>query len=227
MTRASLTISIPAEMWIGRISRSYPNAELTILSAFPGEKTATGLVEISGPDVTGVIEAFQEEETVTALDVLNRSEDASMIQIETTEPTLLFPIVGSGIPLEMPFPIQDGEAHWIVTCSHDRLSELGDQLDAVGISYTLHTLEHDHASEDLLTEDQQALIETAIQEGYYDVPRSCTLTDLAEAVDIAKSTCSEKLHRAESKIVREYATGAETEADEHWQQGILSLDSCD
>lgn len=225
MTRASLTISIPDDVWIGRISGSFPDVEMTILSAFPGDETATGLVEISGTDVAGVLEAFEAEETVTELEVLNRGEEATMIQVETTEPTLLFPIIGSGIPLEMPFPIRDGEARWIVTCSHDRLSELGAQLDAVGISYTLHTLDHDYAAESLLTDDQRTLIETAIEEGYYDVPRTCTLTELADVAGIAKSTCSEKLHRAESKIVRAFATDSETEEGEPWRRGIVSLDA--
>ncbi|MFT4933280.1 MAG: hypothetical protein ACI91T_003185, partial [Natronomonas sp.] len=128
MTRATLTISIPADLWIGRVSREHPDATLTILSAFPGDETATGLVEISGPDVPAVIRALVEEELVTALDVLNRADDGALVQIETSEPTLLFPIVGSGIPLELPFSIREGQARWTVTTSHDRLSELGEQL---------------------------------------------------------------------------------------------------
>ena len=219
MTRATLTISLPADLWIGRISRSYPDVELTILSAFPGEETAIGLVEISGPAVSAVLDAFDEEELVTELETLYREEDAATIQIETTEPTLLFPIVGSGIPLELPFPIRSGEARWSVTCSHDRLSELGAQLEEFGITYTLHTIEHDHAPEDVLTDEQRELVDAAIEAGYYDVPRTCTLTDLAEQVGIAKSTCSEKLHRAESAIVRAFASsdGADTTTAQGWE----------
>jgi len=186
MTRATLTISLPADLWIGRISRSYLDVELTILSAFPGEETAIGLVEISGHEVAAVIDAFDEEELVTELETLYREEDAATIQIETTEPTLLFPIVGSGIPLELPFPIRAGEARWTVTSSHDRLSELGAQLEEFGINYTLHTIEHDHAPEDVLTDEQRELIDAAIDAGYYDIPRTCTLTELAEQDGIAK-----------------------------------------
>lgn len=36
-----------------------------------------------------------------------------------------------------------------------------------------------------------------IERGYYDTPRRCTLTELADELDLAKSTCSERLHRAE------------------------------
>jgi hypothetical protein len=37
MTRATLTICIPADVWIDRVSRSHPETELTILSAFPAD----------------------------------------------------------------------------------------------------------------------------------------------------------------------------------------------
>lgn len=205
MPRATLTISIPDEVWIGRISRDHPDAEITVLSAFPGDDTATGLIEIAGPNLSVVADDFESETTVTELSVLDKSEDATLLQIETTEPTLLFPIVGSGIPLELPFTIREGEARWRVTSSHENLSELGDQLEAFEISYTLHALETEHAPEEVLTEDQRNLVDSAIEAGYYTVPRTCTLTELADEMDIAKSTCSETLHRAESKIIREFA----------------------
>lgn len=207
MPRATLTISIPDEVWIGRIARDHPDTEVSVLSAFPGDETATALIELAGADRSAVVNDFESETAVTDLSVLDRGENAVLVQIETTEPTLLFPIVGSGIPLELPFTIREGEARWTVTSSHESLSELGDQLDAVGISYTLHELDHDHESEEILTDDQQALVDAAIDAGYYDVPRTCTLTELAAEVGIAKSTCSETLHRAESEIVKAFADG--------------------
>lgn len=46
-----------------------------------------------------------------------------------------------------------------------------------------------------------------IDRGYYDTPRRTTLVDLAEDLDMAKSTCSEILHRAEERVVKEYRNG--------------------
>jgi hypothetical protein len=220
MTTATLTVSIPESVWIGRISRAHPEVELSILSAFPDADTAIGLVELNGPNVAATLEDFRNETHVSALDVLNQDAESALVHVETTEPTLLFPLVGSKIPLELPFPIQDGTARWTVTAPHDRLSELGEQLEAFGISYTLHNVGSQSTSEALLTEEQRALIETAIAEGYYEVPRSCTLTELADVAGIAKSTCSEKLHRAESKIVKSFASTADTSASGDWKKDL-------
>ena len=53
------------------------------------------------------------------------------------------------------------------------------------------------------------LLGTAIERGYYDTPRTCTLTELADAVGLAKSTTSEKLHRAEEKVVKEFLSSGD------------------
>jgi len=120
-------------------------------------------------------------------------------------PLLLLPARDSGVPLEMPFEIQDGNAVWEVTAPNDRLSELGSQLESFGISFTVeHVCQHLSEGQ-LLTGRQRRIVRTAIEEGYYDTPRDCSLTALAEKLDIAKSTASETLHRAEERIIKRYA----------------------
>ena len=119
-------------------------------------------------------------------------------------PLLLFPIQGSGVPLELPFDLQEGEATWEITASQERLSELGDQLDEFGIPYRVEAVSERVEDEQLLTDRQRRLLRTAVESGYYDTPRDCTLTELAEAVGIAKSTCSETLHRAEGTVIKRF-----------------------
>lgn len=204
MPRATLTITVPESVWIGAISREFPDTRIRILSALPGEETGVGLVEVTSPDLPSIVEAFDDAADVDQLNLLKRHDDAAMLQFETTDPMLLFPIMSSGIPLEMPFDIVDGEAVWDVTTSQDRLSELGDQLDAFGIQYTVEEVRYHLETEELLTERQETLVDRALELGYYDTPRTCTLTELADDVGLAKSTCSETLHRAEGKIIREF-----------------------
>ena len=204
MPRATLTITVPESVWIGEISREFTDTRIRILSALPGEETGVGLVEVTSTDLPSIIEAFDDAADVEQLNLLKRHEDAAMLQFETTDPMLLFPIMSSGIPLEMPFDIVDGEAVWDVTTSQDRLSELGEQLDAFGIQYTVEEVRYHLETEELLTDRQETLVDRALELGYYDTPRTCTLTELADDVDLAKSTCSETLHRAEGKIIREF-----------------------
>jgi hypothetical protein len=59
-------------------------------------------------------------------------------------------------------------------------------------------------SSDLLTQRQRELLTAAVEAGYYETPRACTLTQLADQLGMAKSTVSETLHRAEGRVIREF-----------------------
>lgn len=73
-----------------------------------------------------------------------------------------------------------------------------------GIDFTLERLgEYDAGGlEDVLTDRQSEVLELAVAEGYYDVPRRTTHRDLAEMLDVAAGTVSEHLQRIESKIIQ-------------------------
>lgn len=43
-----------------------------------------------------------------------------------------------------------------------------------------------------------------LDKGYYDTPRQCSLTDLADTLDVSKSTASIVLHNAEETIIKEF-----------------------
>jgi predicted DNA binding protein len=104
----------------------------------------------------------------------------------------------------MPFTIRDGQAEWELTAPQHRLSELGTQLEEFGIRFTVDEIRQQVEPERLLTDRQLGLLLAAVERGYYDTPRECSLTELAESEGLAKSTCSETLHRAEEKVVKEF-----------------------
>lgn len=204
MPRTNLTITIPDGIWIGDISREHPNASIRILAALTGGDAGVGLAEITAPGLPAVIADIHASDSVTELELLERSEDTVLLQFETTNPLLLFPVQDSGVPLEMPFTIRDGQAEWQVTAPQHRLSDLGTQLQEFGIPFTVNEVHRRIEPEKLLTERQLSLVRAAVENGYYVTPRRCSLTELAEDVDLAKSTCSETLHRAEEKIVKQF-----------------------
>ncbi|KPN31492.1 HTH DNA binding domain protein [Halolamina pelagica] len=111
--------------------------------------------------------------SVDDLEVLQRGDDECLVQFRTHLPLLLLAARDSGLPLEMPFEIRDGDATWTLTASQDAISELGDQLSALGIAFTVDYLQQEvGGSEDLLTDRQRAIVRAAIDRGYYDTPAS-------------------------------------------------------
>ncbi len=207
MPTAKLHITLPEEVWISEVSTAHPDAEFRVLAAFPAEETGVGLLEITSSDLPAVVGAMDDREDIVRLDLQQASEETALVEFETTAPLLLFSVQESGLPLELPFTIRDGVAEVELTASRDRLSAFTAQLEAFGMSFDVEYVRELVNSESLLTDRQRELLHTAVEEGYYDTPRECSLTELADTAGVAKSTASETLHRVEEKIVKEYVEG--------------------
>lgn len=52
-----------------------------------------------------------------------------------------------------------------------------------------------------LTDEQLAVLETAYEHGYFDIPRESSATELADELEIAQSTVSERLRTAERTLL--------------------------
>jgi hypothetical protein len=204
MPRAHLTLTIPDGVWIGDVTRAHPQATVRILSALTGDDAGVGLAEITAEELQSVVADIQDSDSVVELEILQQYGNTVLLQFETTMPLLLLPVQDSGVPLTMPFTIEDGQAEWELTAPQHRLSELGTQLEEFGIPFTVDEIRQQIEPEQLLTDRQLRLVVAAVERGYYDTPRECSLTELAEAEGLAKSTCSETLHRAEEQIVKEF-----------------------
>ena len=204
MPRANLRLEIPEGVWIGEVTRANPDVLVRVLAALPDDEIGVGLAEIEGGDVPRVLESIADADDVVALEVLQQGDSSALVRFETTAPTLLLPARAAGVPLETPFEIRAGEVRWEVTAPQARLSELGERLENLGISFTVDRITQDVTDEQLLTDRQQRLLQTAVDRGYYDTPRGASLTAIAEAEGIAKSTASEVLHRAEEAVVKDF-----------------------
>ena len=218
MAQAKLRLTVPDDLWIGAVSRAHPEAWFRVLSALADDESGVALIEVTAEPLDPVVDALRAAGPVAELQELRREDDTALVQLETTAPALLFPVRSSGVPLELPFELADGEAVWEVTASRDRLSELGEQLTAFDIDYRVEYVRGSDAPEQLLTDRQRRLLVTAADAGYYDVPRTCSLTELADRLGVAKSTCSETLHRAESTVVRRFV--------EQYLEGVDPVAAC-
>ncbi|MDQ2055907.1 helix-turn-helix domain-containing protein [Halobellus sp. H-GB7] len=213
MPRATLCLELPEQVWVSTLSKQYPDAEFTVLAAMPAGETGVGLVEITADDIEPIVTTIDGYDSVVSVTVLEAQADRALVQFETTEPLLIRSLSEAGVPLELPITIVDGEVTLELTASREKLSELGTLLDQFGIPFELLSITRSIDTQSLLTEAQYDLLGTAIERGYYDTPRTCTLTELADAVGLAKSTTSEKLHRAEEKVVKEFLSSGDRDLE--------------
>lgn len=207
MVQASLTLTVPERTWIGTVSRQYPDARFRVRSAQSCDGLGVGFVELLADDPDAVVEEIERYDDVRAVELFHRDGGRALVQIEADAPILLRVLDRTGVPVEMPFEIADGEVDWTVTTTRNRLSNLAEELDRSEVGYMVEHVRDETSFEDVLTERQQEVLESAIDAGYYDSPRRCTQEALAADLGMAKSTCSEILHRAEERVVKQFTEG--------------------
>ena len=84
-----------------------------------------------------------------------------------------------------------------------------------GLGFEVEYVHERVDTEELLSERQREVLLAAVEGGYYDTPRGCSLTELAEKLGVAKSTCSETLHRVEEVIVKRFVRESPNERGQH------------
>lgn len=118
--------------------------------------------------------------------------------------------VSRGFVPEEEIRINDGFEYWtvIVRASRntiqERLDEIRQEMDAeirIEGMKSAQTTTAQCQQTDQLSERQREIFELAQEEGYYMWPRETSATDLADEVDISKTTFLEHLRKAEAKIL--------------------------
>jgi hypothetical protein len=208
MALTKLVVDLPPGTWIGEVSSAHPDSVFRVLAALPADDRGVGLLEITSEEMRTVLTAIEEHAGVDDVELLQAGQNEALVQFETTQPFLLMAVRNSMVPLELPLEIAGGQAELELTAAQSRLSELTSQLEEFGMSYEVEYLRQSPTSSELLTTRQRDLLARAVEHGYYDTPRGCTLTELAEELDLAKSTLSERLHRIEGTVLKEFAGSA-------------------
>ncbi|WP_255151788.1 helix-turn-helix domain-containing protein [Halorarius halobius] len=216
MPQARLTVRLPDDAWIGRVSRAYPDARFRVLSALlEADDAGVVVFEVdAGADLSAVVSAVRDAAAVSDLSVLGRSSGRAVMQVETTTPGLLRVARDAGAPVVLPFEVDDGFVRWTLRSDADNLAALAERLEATGFEFEVASVGPVDDPDDGLTPRQRRVARLAVERGYYDSPRGCDLRDLAAELDVAVSTCSETLRRAEGEILRRYLSTGETVAAE-------------
>ncbi|WP_323173628.1 helix-turn-helix domain-containing protein [Natrialba sp. PRR66] len=199
------------DSWLAKLSVKFSDAEFRVQTTNCIGENLYGVVEVMTSETDAIVGRFEQASAVNSYEILHADQQRLLIQYVIPVPESYHVTRASDNLLHFPMILRNG---WIATetmATHQQLSRFLDKLAAADIPYQILSLEQSYDSTQLLTERQQEFISEAIKYGYYDSPRDCTLTELAEIFDINSSAASGILHRAESRIVKQFMmdTGVE------------------
>jgi hypothetical protein len=107
--------------------------------------------------------------------------------------------------LSLPFEVRDGCVKITFLGSAKQMRTILKHFEDAGVRYRVVSLTDaqflSHSPLSRLTEKQQKVFVTAYTLGYYDLPRRISLAQLAEKLDLARSTLDTHLRRAEKQLM--------------------------
>jgi predicted DNA binding protein len=208
--RAQFRICLPADTWVAEVTQAFPDATFKLLAGYRMDEMAVELGEIVTDEPDACVEALRDHPAIARFELLESDERRVLGKYETTDTSLYEFVETSGLPIEYPVTARNGWFEFDLTGTREELDRLRAAVEASDVSDELQSLVSTAETDALLTDRQRELIEAAMQEGYYEVPRECTLADLAEMVDVDKSTASTVLRRGEARLVTWFLSGPET-----------------
>jgi predicted DNA binding protein len=207
--RARFRLALSADLWVTEVSTSFPDATLRLLTGVPKGDRALELGEVRAENAGTVAEAIRTHPDITAYDQLFVGERRAIAQYEADERGLYEFLWESSLPPEFPIVARNGEMEFDLTATQEQFEAFGAALDETGRQYELLSLVHTDENGDLLTERQRECLHAALRQGYFEVPRACTLADVAAELGVDKSTASETIRRGQARVLEEYLLGRE------------------
>lgn len=201
MAQACIYIELSEGRWKTDVSRNHSDLSFQLLSVVLCGDSAVETVVVTGCNTGTCLADIDSHHDVGRFNVIEQHKDGAIVQLQTLEPTVPLSAARAGIPLLYPAEVSCGTLTVNVIGTHTAISSLGDQLHSSGIGFDVAYIQSDHHVGSVLTDRQKEVLFTAIEHGYYESPRQCTLTEVAEILGIAKSTCSGTLQRAEEAVV--------------------------
>jgi predicted DNA binding protein len=186
------------------LSERHTDTEFLVLGGWPTDEKLRVLVQTSGVDIAALEQTLSAIPTLTDIEFRQRTDERVLFEVSTPTPASHGAMAESGVVPSFPLRLEDGWFIGTLTASQEQLSAFRDELDVADIDYQLIRISKNEEASDTLTPRQQEVIELAVQHGYYESPRRCTLTGLADLLDVNKSVVSRILQRAEGHIITAY-----------------------
>jgi predicted DNA binding protein len=204
MPRVWLKIKLPRDSLV-EFSIDHPDDEFRMLASHRMEDGLRVVVDAETSDSEDLCRTLDEAPEMRSYEVLRTDQDGMLLQLEASEHAPRVAARTAGMLPQYPMILRNGWQTIETITSWDRLSQLKAEFEQADVAFKVLSVTQSVEMTDLLTDRQWEVLTEAITRGYYDSPRDCSLTDLADALDVNPSAVSGVLHRAEEQIIKAFA----------------------
>jgi len=205
---ARIKIKFPEKLWISDIFKKYPDVKLDILNFLPYDlekSIGNAIIEIMHYKIKQIIEEIKIHPSVFEFSLLEQEENRVKFNVKTKDPYLLYGVIKCGVLINFPVIVKDGFAIWKLISTRKRIDDLLTLFEEKGINFSLLLIGNSPYSFDddknKLNLEESEILDTAINLGFFEVPRKISLEALANRLGKSKSGLSVLLRKIIKKKV--------------------------
>ncbi len=208
IVQIKLSIEIPQDKWLATFNKKYPELNFHILSNFPiGENSGITSFQIRGSSVRRFTSDFREKLADKTTQILYEGEELVILNVREVDPWILNTLVKTELLISYPVLVKEGKIRIEAITNRSKVDRFLTQLKKKDIDAKIERIGYYYKST-LLTQRQNQVINLAYQKGYFNIPRSISLSEFAKDLNISKSALSETLRRIFKKLANNYLTSS-------------------
>jgi len=204
IVQIKLSIEIPQDKWLATFNKKYPELNFQILSNFLiGTNSGITSFQIRGSSVKQFISDFKDSSSKKTAQILFEGENIVILNVKEVDPWILNNLVKTELLVSYPVLVKEGQIRMEAITSRSKVDRFLEQLKKKGIIAKIERIGYYYKST-LLTQRQNEIVNLAYQKGFFNIPRSISLTKFASDLNISKSALSETLRRIFKKLAHNY-----------------------
>jgi hypothetical protein len=197
-----------SKCWIGKLKDRFP-VEVTLLDTIPMENKDQGVQDLVDIDLNSIepdeIESFVHEMEGIDFVSVSRNEGTKVKMIVGTSSCLGCRALAQAEAFLLSAKVmENGWVEWrVVHDERESLDHLIDRLENAGMGTRIIEIK-DYKDQLSLTEDQERVLRTALDSGYYDFPKRAGVRELARKLNVSTAYISYTLRSAQKKTIQLY-----------------------
>lgn len=201
--------SVPTEQFaLEETSRRLPEALFEAVRVVAdGSDGVMPLVWGTGGDQATITEALEDDASTDEVKVCTQIRGASLYRLSwTARVRVVTKLLVAERGAVLSARARDGAWTFRILFPHrEAVAAIVESCDRYDVDLQIERIhpmtESSRSGQSELTDQQLRTVETALERGYYDVPRKTTLTELSEELDVSHQALSERLRRGHRRLV--------------------------
>ncbi len=205
---ARVKIKFPSDIWISDVFSKFRDVKMRIEYFLPyniEETIGNAVIEIFHYKIEDIVNLIKNHKSIIEFSVLENEETRVKINVKTYDPYLLYAVIKCGVLINFPVNVRDGYAYWKLISTREGIDKLLTIFEEKKITFDLlrignspYNLERE---EHQLSFEEEAILNKAIEHGFFEIPRKISLEDLAGLLGKSKSALSVSLRKIIKKKV--------------------------